>query len=313
MKKFINGTLVFALTFVLACLVVELLLLFKTNHYSYKRDYLEQHLGDISVLLLGNSHIEEGLQPQLIGDSSFNMAILGRTTVYDVELAKRYLPQMEHLKVVVMPLDYNDFYLGRKLNPPEDVTAFERSMKCMYYKHMDIHVDGFWYWPELINVKPNIFYRLLKPAEQIRECDSLGFFALKLSNRRQGWERRVLPDSIDHSKVIDRDEYETLVGQFDTIARLARERHVRLILVSSPMYKTYQELMEPTLLRDKDAFVKQLQERYPEVEYYDFAFDSRFTDEDFFDSSHLTELGAAKFSTILGTIITGASGEAVKP
>lgn len=309
MKKFIKGISVFTLSFLLVCLVVELLLLVKTNHYSYKRDYLEHHLNDISVLLLGNSHIEEGLQPNLIADSAFNMAILGRTTVYDVELAKRYLPQMQNLKVVVMPLDYNDFYLGRKLNPPEGVTPFERSMKCMYYKHMGIHVDGFWYWPELINVRPNVFYRLLKPADQIRECDSLGFFALKLANRGKGWEQRVLPDSIDHAKDINPEEYATLLGQFDTIARLAWEQHLRLILVSSPMYKTYQELMEPALLRDKAAFVKQLQERYPEVEYYDFACDDRFVADDFFDSSHLTEQGAAKFSAIMGEIIKGTKGQ----
>ena len=313
MKKFVKGISVFALAFLAACLVVELLLLVKTNHYSYKRDYLEQHLNDISVLLMGNSHIEEGLQPSLIADSAFNMAILGRTTVYDVELAKRYLPQMHHLKVLVMPLDYNDFYLGRKLNPPDGVTPFERSMKCLYYKHMGIRVDGFWYWPEMVNVRPNIFYRLLKPADKVRECDSLGFFALKLANRGVGWEKRVLPDSVDHTKGIDPDEYATMFSQFETIARLAREGHVRLILVSSPMYKTYQELMEPALLRDKDAFVKRLQERFPEVEYYDFAFDDRFVADDFFDSSHLTEQGAAKFSAIMGTIIGATNGQTPKP
>lgn len=303
MKQFIKSILGFAMTFLLLCLAVEVLLLFKTNHYSYKRNYLEHHLDDISVLLLGNSHIEEGLQPQVIGDSTFNMAILGRTTVYDVELAKRYIPVMPHLKVVVMPLDYNDFYLGRKLNPPQGVTPFERSMRCMYYKHMGVHVDGFWYWPELVNVRPNIFYRLIKPAHEIRECDSLGFYALRLENRPDGWEQRVLPDSIDHAKARDQGEWQRLVGQFDTIARLAREHHVRLILVSSPMYTTYQQLMEPALLSDKDAFVKQLQARYPEVEYYDYALDKRFGADDFFDASHLTDKGAAKFSSILARII----------
>lgn len=304
MKRFITDILLFALAFLLACLGVELLLLVKTNHYSYKRDYLEHHLDDISVLLLGNSHIEEGLQPSLIADSAFNMAILGRTPVYDMELAKRYLPQMPNLKVVVMPLDYNDFYLGRKLNPPEGVTPFERSMRCMYYKHMGIHsVDGFWYWPELVNVRPNIFYRLIKPADEIRECDSLGFYPLKFAGRKQGWEQRVLPDSIDRARGIDSVELAALTGCFEVIARLASERGARLVLLSSPMYKTYQALMEPALLSDKDAFVKRLQQRYPRVEYYDLARDSRFGEHDFFDASHLTEQGAAKYSAIVADII----------
>ena len=47
--------------------VIEVLLLYIPNEYSYKRDYMEQHINDIECLLLGNSHIVEALDPSCMG------------------------------------------------------------------------------------------------------------------------------------------------------------------------------------------------------------------------------------------------------
>lgn len=71
-------------------ITIECLLLFQTNIYSYKRSFVENHINDIKVLMLGNSHIDQSLNPQWIGDSVFNFAIQGRAKIYDAELAKKY-------------------------------------------------------------------------------------------------------------------------------------------------------------------------------------------------------------------------------
>ena len=47
------------------------------------------------------------------------------------------------------------------------------------------------------------------------------------------------------------------------------------------------------------SFVHRLQKKYPIIEYYDYCYDNRFVDEDFMDSSHLSEIGANKFSRIV--------------
>ena len=48
-----------------------------------------------------------------------------------------------------------------------------------------------------------------------------------------------------------------------------------------------------------ESFVAFLKQKYPNVEYYDYSTDKRFVDEDFKDASHLTNIGANKFSKII--------------
>jgi len=56
--------------------------------------------------------------------------------------------------------------------------------------------------------------------------------------------------------------------------------------------------------RDKEEAIitKELarfKKKYPSIEYHDYSRDSRFTDDDFFDDTHLNTDGAAHFTRIL--------------
>lgn len=87
MNKFVVNVFLFGCYLLKVAVCIECLLLFQTNNYSYKRDYVENHINDIKVLLLGNSHIDQSLNPQWIGDGVLNFAIQGRDKKYDAELA----------------------------------------------------------------------------------------------------------------------------------------------------------------------------------------------------------------------------------
>ena len=101
MKKFIHNITFLGIMLLLINIATELLLLLRPNTFSYKRMYVEEHIDDISCLLLGNSHIDHALKPNILGNGVFNMAIAGRGLVYDIELAKRYVPQMNQLELLI--------------------------------------------------------------------------------------------------------------------------------------------------------------------------------------------------------------------
>ncbi len=84
---------------------------------------------------------------------------------------------------------------------------------------------------------------------------------------------------------------------------MTRQKKARLVLVATPVYKTYQESIHPIVLNDIHVFVKKLQAAYPHVEYHEHLFDKRFGADDFQDASHLTESGAVKYSKILAQIL----------
>ena len=71
------------------------------------------------------------------------------------------------------------------------------------------------------------------------------------------------------------------------------------MLLTLPVHKTFQEDMNPLVEKEMGDFVSQIQQEYPEVEYYNFFRDERFVPQDFHDALHLSESGSRKFSSII--------------
>lgn len=302
MKKFIHNITIIGIILLLINIAIEFLLFLRPNEYSYKRAYVEEHINDIRCLLLGNSHIANALKPNLLGNDVFNMATLGRNIVYDIDLAKRYVPQMKRLEFLIIPLEYKQFYFDRqKDNPGEKgkLSGLEESRKCMYYKYMGIRVDGFWYWSEILNSKLDYMSRFLKNDKDAVECDSLGYGGNNLLNRKYNWMDWHLPKIVDTTIDANREKQKLLFSRYCTLAELAMNQGAKLVLIFTPMYKTYNNSTNPVVIKEMESFVANLKQKYPNVEYYDYSTDERFIDEDFYDASHLTDIGANKFSKIV--------------
>lgn len=302
MKKFIHNITIIGIILLLINIAIEFLLFLRPNEYSYKRAYVEEHINDIRCLLLGNSHIANALKPNLLGNDVFNMATLGRDIVYDIDLAKRYVPQMKRLEFLIIPLEYNQFYFDRqKDNPGEKgkLSGLGESRKCMYYKYMGIRVDGFWYWSEILNSKLDYMSRFLKNDKDAVECDSLGYRGNNILNRKYNWKDWLLPKIVDTTIDANREKQKLLFSRYCTLAELANAQGAKLVLLATPMYKTYNNSTNPVVIREMKSFVANLKQKYPNVEYFDYSRDKRFVDEDFWDSSHLNDIGANKFSKIV--------------
>lgn len=306
MKKFLITIACFGVLLLLMCIIIEVALLFRPNVYAYKVEYVEQHHNDIKVLLLGSSHIEEAVKPELVGDGVFNLAISARLIEYDAALAEKYVPMLDSLKVLVMPIDYTNFFFERQIdNPktktiPEDLTG---TCRCMHTKYMGIREDGLRYWSEILNSKLNYMSRFWNNRQKLQECDSLGYVKLDIKDRLPDWDYRAVPSLLDTTKTIDYEAYARIWNIYERIAKQAQQKKVRLILITPPVYKTYQEAIHPIVLNDMHQFAEKLHTKYPCVEYHEYLFNDNFLPDDFNDSSHLTENGAIKFSHLLADII----------
>lgn len=308
MRKFLINLLLFSAICIIALAAFELYMLRVPNRYSYKREYIEKHLDDLEVLLLGNCYIEDGLIPDSLGPHTFNSAISGRELAYDADLAERYVPRMKHLKLLVAPITYRTFGFGRQKPNPQDLKVhggYESTFKCMNYKYLGCRVDGFWYWSEVLNSELNYKSRIRMTYAQQIETDSLGFVRLLDANRGEGWQRWDLPKFYDTSIPVDQEELDKMKRQYVVIAEAARKSGCRLVLLSTPMYQTYQQYMNPRVEQEMIDLVSWLQESYPEVEYRNYTHDRRFVFTDFHDASHLSEFGSVKFSRIFRDEVVG--------
>ena len=76
MKKFLYKILsLMAILLIFPFTITEIVLLHKVNEYSYKYNYVLEHKNDIRTLLLGNSHIAQGLIPDSMSEGTFNYYI----------------------------------------------------------------------------------------------------------------------------------------------------------------------------------------------------------------------------------------------
>lgn len=289
------------LVFTSTLLSLELMLLSKPNLYSHKQEYMDSHLDDISLFIIGQSHFEEGINPTYLRDDSiYNFAISGQGLIYTEQLARKYIPRMKNLKVVFVPFSYGMGY--RVKNKTQG--KFESTYRCMYLKYMHLHTNrltDWMYWSEFANSKLNIIERLYGKPDQClcglsyEKLDSLkGHIPLKLKGRIKEWETDHLPNEFDFTAPND-DYYH----QINTIANLCQERGIRLILISIPWWHSAHAKMTKRGIAAMQKVTDELHKKYPCLEYHNYVFDKRFTADDFNDATHLNEFGSSKFSLIL--------------
>ena len=127
----------------------------------------------------------------------------------------------------------------------------------------------------------------------------MGYVKRSLSKRNANWKDRSLPKIIDTTIDANREKQKLLFSRYCTLAELAMNQGAKLVLIFTPLYKTYNNSTNPVVIREMESFVANLKQKNPNVEYYDYSTDERFIDEDFYDASHLTDIGANKFSKIV--------------
>lgn len=308
MKCFLRKTALFAIITLLICIGIELFLLTVSNGYSYKRRYVEENGDRIKVLVLGHSYTATGIIPEHLGDSVFNMAISGRTAHYDAVLAQRYVPTLKNLKCVIWPLRYNSQYLSyiypcASKEGTQKSINFTSTYQCMYEKYMNISYEPlipYLHWSELLNSRLEYGSRIFKRGfREKHECTPSGFEPMSASSRPSDWQTNQLTLRIDYDHPNATLALNENIGNLKRIASACNKAGVRLVVVAMPCYSTFTEMMTERGKAEMLQCVDSMQSAYPLTEYYSFIDDPRFTEDDFFDASHLHEKGAEKFSLIL--------------
>lgn len=289
MKTFITRVVIFALIIIVIFICLEKVLSkFDEHEYKYKHDYLVNHLNDIKILALGHSHIAVGIDMIFLNDSGFNAAIPSRNIYYDAEIVKEFVPKMSNLKTIILPLGYNFQYKNE----------ISEKDKYLMFKYWGYNTSGvnFLLNSELLYGSKSKLKRLIFP-QKVSEIyfDSLG--QQHLPQELNKYYRYEINDlSLFRPK--DKNNIQ-FIKKIKEIASICKDNDIRLIVLMMPCYKTYTELTTTEGISELYSLVDSIRSIYPSIEYYDFMKDSRFVMNDFFDSSHLNEVGARKFTTIL--------------
>lgn len=285
MKKFLQDTIfTFSICIITVLgLEIEIRMVNVDNIYSFKHNYMESHSSKIKTLLLGHSLFEESFNSNVIGDSTFNLAICGRVSFYDVKLLERYINRMDNLEVVLFPIHY-------ALDNPCDYYGDRQGMESYvyhYYKYMDIASPGemrLYYLPKLT------FHWEKKNSGIMEEIDSVDATGYA---RFPDKDYTIYPPSERRYTQSDPSLYYTNLKR---IAQICHERDVRFIAVTPPATDLYLSYTTIEGIQQINWIIDNIRIDYP-IEYHNYLADSAFRDENFFhDAVHLNHKGATKFA-----------------
>lgn len=260
------------------------------NPYKIKREAIRRYGKETETVILGDSHPFFGI----IADSlprTLNLAMSSQTLEYDYLVLKRHVDSLPHLKRILLGLDVRNLH----------DTPFKRgkSPEETYYR-IYLGIDKYPEWaPENMEL-----FQFTSYKRKFRHALAGGPFPLATEKGFALWDAAPRPDSLAFERLAPgrnaslntktAKDAETNIRDLDSILALCRKRGIEVVALAVPVTPAYTRNLAPGLQPHTDSVV-----RSRNIPYHDFSRDSRFHTDDFFDSDHLNDAGALKFTRIL--------------
>lgn len=287
MKKFIQDALL-----VISITATIILVIYKTaycndrflkkGNYIMKHEYMEKHADRIKTLLLGHSHFEVGINPHVIGDSVFDLAMNARVIYYDVALLEKYLPQMINLKTVIYPMHYSfqnacQFYNNKRVQ--EELILYNKAImdlgipfdqRLTYYKN----------FLKIFNYKTFEYTPIT--ADSMGYCGLDGQDMANLEWLYKLWTNQILREDFTES--------------LNKMAYLCEQYNVRFIVVTCPNMDTVLTYTTSQGVQAMFDVINEVKQNHP-IEYRNYLDDEQFRADSLYqDESHLNHRGATLFA-----------------
>ena len=261
------------------------------NSYRMKDHWMQQHGHQISTLLLGNSHGFFALVPSVMGDSVFNLCNVSQRLEQDYFLLRRYEDKYEALKRVILVADNSNLFdTPMEDDEPARVTYYQLYMG--YRAHSMLSQYGF----ELVDMS----YVLQKVKAYYESgsvwCDSLGWGNYYVVDNRNPDD--FLYENVRQHCFANWDATHRNRDYMNAIAVWCQHHHVELVMLQTPVCEDYTRKADAWQIQLVNAMVDSCCAEYG-ARKCDYSCDGRFRGTDFFDSDHLSDQGARKFSAIL--------------
>lgn len=284
---------------VISAVLMEVLLRKIPNDYQYKCNYLDKNSNNINVLVLGSSHAYYGIDPQLMSHKSFNAAYVAQSLFYDWQIIKKYDKNWQNLKFIILPVDYFSLY-GKLENGIESWRVKDYNIYYGISSHN--YTDN----SEVLNNKLLLDMVRIKSAYLNHEhavlCSRLGWGTDYLSRKKK--------DLLKTGKLAAKRHFVIKEGYFNenvkvlrSIIEYANKNNVKVLLYTSPAYKTYVQNLNPEQLNSTINMLYTISKKYDNVFYINLLNNGSFKAGDFYDADHLDDLGAKKLTYKIDSLL----------
>lgn len=287
MSTFLKKISLYFLPIALLAIGLEIYVESIPNSYTYKRQYMKQHASEIQTLVLGSSYAYDGIDTEYL-PHAFNLANSSQCFEDDYRLLAKYLPMMDSLQTVILPLSYSSFQMVSSSN------------RRGYYT---IYMDLYPRWPiskysfECFNLElmtKKIIKHTLR--EDVVRCDSLGQrIGHTLDTRPADWQ--------DTEALVANDRFVGPAAQpyieenTYWLRRMALECQlsgVELYVVKMPVLQEYRAAMPQEQVEAMNCAITTIANKFDCLHVLDYQ--AWGTEDDFWNATHLNTDGARRLT-----------------
>ena len=293
---------VFALPLLLGWGVLEWGMRRVPNSNSEKRDRLAAMAGDVETLVLGSSEAYYGIAAGEFSSPAFNLANNSQTLYYDDQILARVLPSLPKLRRVLIPISYFTLYY-QLYDHDEDWRQYGYAQEWGIPPARSADRWDLRMWSRVALYAPRVALAAARARFRTNlapETDAHGWYEVR-DDLKVTWDLSAAwcaePLARHHSwmKLV----HEPLaLASLEDILRQLRSRNVEAVLITTPVWPTYEAGMRPTYAERTATTIRRLQREYG-VRYLSFRHEPRLHEEDFHDCGHLNARGARRFTHML--------------
>lgn len=318
MRRFLLAMILFMAPLALLGAYVEWKLSRIPNGYTQKREIIANAGVDARVVVLGSPRDLNGISPNEFDCAGVNLAYVSESLFFSTEVMRRQLRTAARLRLVILGLAHfsYEYELG---DSPEAWRGF------YYHRFLGTHLDGGLTQFDVRNVSLIALYGRRKVLEFAGKgfdvnlgepFDARGWSPLLSAPDDPSNEVKAQQRADLHASLMKPEHTRENVAAFETMLEDLEKRGVAVALAMSPVSQAYARSINGAGLVRMQAETAALVARHGLL-YRDYTSDPRFDTADFFNSDHLTPLGALKYSRILNEEIVRplaacATGEPAK-
>lgn len=299
MKRFLIKVFIIGIIIVATFATMELYVRSIPNEYSYKSNYLDEHIDSIQILALGSSIGRSGIDPEAFDGFAFNAANVSQDLETDCAILDKYFSRAKKLETVIFTL-----LPGSYCSRMGEGIEYWRLRK--YDLYMDLNIE-----------KPSLFDRfeisepnkaMMQIIKGVRGTNTIGCFEKGMGRDTVVESEAVkLSQGVKISKIHNEgyqpNNYAIIISRLKENVKKCDSAGIQVFLVLMPSYHTYYERIDKKMLEECDSISKDFASVFSNVSYYNLFKDSTYTTEDFRNSNHLSPKGAKKLSLQLNEII----------
>ena len=302
MKKFLKYGIFFVLPLIVALIPLEYLIRQVPNPYKYKYEWMQKNAEDVEILVFGSSHTFYGIRPEFFEGKAFSLANVSQGLKQDLFLLEYWADRYKKLKTVICPISFYSWF-------SHGLEYGSESYRCRYYKiYMDCDL-----YPDLslYNLELSDFRTAKgKIAKLFSSNEDPGYDKYGWGNTYKLSKKSIIKwnDGTEAEAAIKRhtakswDYIDLNYARMKELVDFCKSRNIQLVFITTPCWYSYYDNLNKEQLAKMYELTNRFKNEF-DVPYFDYLKDPRFEADDFYDSNHLSEIGAAKFTKILNGVI----------